>query len=61
MDISRVKKNLGKKVIYKDTEYLLSGCIIRTNENGFFYQAELQDLTASHSVLICELNELSEK
>ncbi len=60
MDISKVKMNLGRKVIYKNAEYLFSGCIMRVDENGFYYQAELQDLSATHSVRICKLNQISE-
>lgn len=61
MDISQVKKNLGRKVVYNGTEYLLSGCIIRPDEqNGFYYQAELQDLKANSSVIICALSEVKE-
>lgn len=61
MDISQVKKNLGRKVVYNGTEYLFSGCIIRPDEqNGFYYQAELQDLKANNSVIICALPEVKE-
>lgn len=62
MDISQVKKNLGRKVIYNETEYLFSGCIIRPDEqHGFYYQAELQDLKANSSVIICRLPEIKEE
>lgn len=60
MNISQVKKNLGEKVLYKGKEYLLSGCIIRTNGQTFYYQAEIQDLTAIHSVIICKLDDIVE-
>ncbi len=60
MDISRVKINLGKKVIYNGVEYLLSACIIRSNEIGYFYQTELKDLAANSSVVICCLDDVSE-
>ena len=60
MDISRVKANLGRNVIYNGVEYMLSGCIIRINEHGFYYQAEVQDLTAYHSIVICKLEDLTE-
>lgn len=36
MDISRVKINLGRKVLYNGIEYVLSACIIRLNEQGKF-------------------------
>lgn len=49
MDISEVKKNLNKLVKYKDVKnnidgiYKLTGCILRKNAKGYFYQAELID------------------
>lgn len=61
MDISQVKKNLGRMVVYNGTEYLFSGCIIRPNEHGFYYQAELQDLKANSSVVICRLPDVKEE
>lgn len=63
MDISRVKLNLGRNVIYNGTQYKLTGCIIRVNRNGagmYYYQAEIQDLKAPWSVAICRLQELTE-
>lgn len=60
MDISKVKRNLGRKILYNDTEYVLSACIIRISEEGFFYQAEIQDITALRSVVICRLEDLKE-
>lgn len=66
MDISRVKYNLGQTVRlvlprhYVDGEYLLSGCILRKNENGeFFYQAELTDVN-SRAVIIAKLENIFE-
>ena len=62
MDISQVKRCLGKKVIYQNTENLLTACTIRQDENtNFFYQAELQDLSAVHSVVICKLDEIEQE
>ena len=46
MDIEKVKKNLNKMVEYKgiaDT-YKLNACILRKNNEGFYYQAELLDV-----------------
>lgn len=66
MDISRVKYNLGQTVRlvlprhYVDGEYLLSGCILRKNENGeFFYQAELTEAKTG-SVIIAKLENIFE-
>ena len=61
MNISRVKRNLNKKGVYRGTDYLLTGCIIRQNQKGeFFYQAELSDLSAKSSVVISSLDEIEE-
>lgn len=66
MDISRVKYNLGKAVrlklpkCYIDSEYILTGCIIRKKTSGeYFYQAELTD-KISGSVLITSLGDIYE-
>lgn len=66
MDISRVKYNLGRSVRfvlprhYVDGEYLLSGCILRKNENeDFFYQAELTEAKTG-SVIIAKLENIFE-
>lgn len=62
MKIEEVKKNLNKKVKYKDSAgaYKLTACILRKNENGFFYQAELLDLKSGRSALICRLEDIQE-
>lgn len=61
MELSRVKINLGRNVIYKNAKYKLTGCMIRANKHGkFYYQAEIQDLKAPWSVAICKLQDLSE-
>ena len=65
MDISEVKQNLNQTLIYHDSDfadkkYKLTGCIIRKNKkNKFFYQAEIQDLKAKHSITICSLDRIS--
>lgn len=66
MDISRVKYNLGQRVRlvlprhYVDGEYLLTGCILRRNEDGgFFYQAELSEADTG-SVIIAGLEDIFE-
>lgn len=64
MDIKQVKCNLNKTVLYLDINnikpYILTGCIIRKNDNGFYYQAEIKDLK-SNSLLICDLSRIKEK
>lgn len=58
MKIEEVKRNLDKSVRYKDSTYKLTGCILRKNEKGFFYQAELLDVRCGRSVVICNLEEV---
>ena len=65
MDITEVKKNLNKKVTYINDnaginkEYLLTACIIRKNEKGFYYQVELQEEKAS-CIMIAKLEDIKE-
>lgn len=65
MDISEVKQNLNQVVIYHNPDfgnkkYKLTGCIIRKDKkNNFFYQAEIQDLKAKHSLTFCSLDKIS--
>lgn len=62
MKLEEVKFHLGKEVSLitrsGETAYLLTGCTLRKNEKGFFYQAELQDLKNNKSVLICRLEDV---
>lgn len=55
-----VKRYLNKTVVAPDgVKYKLTGATIRLNEMGeHWYQAELQDLTALHSVRICRLTDI---
>ena len=58
MTLEEVKRNMNKAVKYKGSaRYELSACILRKNENGFFYQAELKD-TRANSVIICKLEDV---
>lgn len=65
MDISEVKQNLNQKVIYHNRDYgdremILTACTLRKDrKNRFFYQAEIQDLKAKHSITICSLDRIS--
>lgn len=49
MELEQVKKNINKLVKYKDSKnnidglYKLTACILRKNDKGYFYQAELID------------------
>lgn len=58
MKIEEVKRNLDKPVMHKDSTYKLTACILRKNEKGFFYQAELLDTKCGRSVVICSLEEV---
>ena len=57
-----IKPNLGRVVLHipSGAKYRLTGGIIRRDENSgdCWYQAELQDLTALRSVMICKLEDL---
>ena len=57
MRIEDVKKNLNKEVLYGkgNGSYKLTACVIRKNEDGFLYQAELLDERCGNSVIICKL------
>lgn len=61
MNISEVKRSLGRRVKYNGSEYLFTGCILRKSENGLYYQSELQDLKANRSIIICRLTEIEIK
>lgn len=63
MKIEDVKKNLNKAVTYKDNSntYILTGCIIRKNQKGYYYQAEILDTVHGNSVIICSLDDVTER
>lgn len=59
MNISEVKRNLERTVLYNGAEYILTGCIIRRSITGkFYYQAEIKDLNANSALLYCRLDDL---
>ena len=60
MKIEEIKRNLNRMVVYrgKPNIYKLTACIIRRNENGFFYQVELLDVKAN-SVIYCEMEDVT--
>lgn len=61
MNISEVKRNLERTVLYNRAEYILTGCIIRRGITGkFYYQAEIKDLNANSALLYCRLEDLEE-
>lgn len=57
MEMADVKRNLNKPVQYGGNRYLLTGCILRRGEDGFYYQAELYEQQA-RAVLICKLGDV---
>lgn len=60
MTPKQVKDALNKTVGLKGGgTYRFTGATIRKSVSGkIFYQAELQDLTARHSVRICKLEDI---
>lgn len=61
MDISRVKMNLGQIVLFYGAKYRLVACSLRRSKDGSFrYEAELRDLNAQNSSVICPLNLIEE-
>jgi hypothetical protein len=61
MNISQVKRSLGRKVLYNCSQYILKACIIRKDVMGkFYYQAEIKDLNADSALLYCRLEDLEE-
>lgn len=67
MDISRVKFNLNEQVEYTSesrglikTRYILTGCVLRKNANGYYYDAELQDIRQPKNILIAKLEDVDE-
>ena len=61
-----IKRNLNKPVIFRESryghehKYILTGATIRLGEDGFFYQAELTDVTFDRSIVICRLEDIEE-
>lgn len=61
MDISRVKMNLGQIVLFCGAKYRFVACSLRRSKDGSFrYEAELRDLNAQNSSVICPLNLIEE-
>ena len=59
MELKEVKRNLNKIVLYNDKQYQLTGCTLRLNDKGYFYQAELKDMKCN-SLIICRLDDIGE-
>ena len=62
MKIEEVKRNLNKIVSFREGEYKLTGCILRkSDDRGYFYQAELFDIKNGNSIVIATLEEINAK
>lgn len=61
MTIDEAKKNLNKMVNYNGTTdiYKLTACILRRNERGYFYRAEILDINHGSTVLYVGLPDIS--
>lgn len=59
MEPKEIRRNLNRLVQTPDgIRYKFTGATIRLNEAGeYWYQAELQDMTAERSVRICRLSD----
>lgn len=58
MEVKEIIPNLNKKIIYDNTEYVLTGSIIRKDKQGkFFYQAEILDKN-KNSLCIVRLEDI---
>lgn len=66
MTPAEIKHSLNKPVTFKEArygnkhKYILTGATIRLGEEGFYYQAELTDVTFNRSIVICRLEEIEE-
>nr|DAD71752.1 MAG TPA: hypothetical protein [Siphoviridae sp. cto6l14] len=60
MELSEVKKNLNREVLYGNNRYLLTGVILRLDKKTrkFYYTAELFDLYSKRSLLYCALEKI---
>lgn len=66
MNEREIKRNLNKRVKFtnrrlfvENADYILVGATIRRNDEGFFYQAILQDVNNGNSVVVCKLEEIA--
>ena len=65
MKPDEIRNNLNRYVRYTsaklgiDGVYRLTGAIIRRNEKGCYYQAELQELNDKKAIIICSLKDIT--
>ena len=57
MELNEVKKNLNDPVNYNGKRYTLRACIIRKNNSGYYYEAEILD-KCGNSIIVCGLDEI---
>lgn len=62
MKAKEAKSYLNQRVHYKsrnvNADYMFTACTIRKVGDGFIYQAELQDLNNSRSIVIAKLDDV---
>lgn len=60
MELSDVKKFMASKihVSYGSIPYIIIGCTLRIRNGQWYYQVELQDIKAPHSVVIADMSKV---
>lgn len=64
MNATEIKKHLNKPVIFRnkkagiDSVYMFTGAIFRKGSDGYFYQAELQEMNGRRTIVICSLEDI---
>ena len=56
--LNRPVRFTNPKIYIENAEYILSGAVFRLGERGYYYQAELTDLTTKNSVMYCSLDDI---
>jgi len=58
MKAEEIKLNLNKQVSFRGSTYILSGAILRKNDKGYYYRAELTDCKQNNSIVIARLEDV---
>lgn len=61
MNAKEIRACINRQVLHKPSgnRYRLTACVYRQDKRGkAVYQAELQDLSALHSIRICKLEDI---
>lgn len=56
--LNRPVRFTNPKIYLTDAKYILSGAVFRLGEHGYYYQAELTDITMKNSVMYVSLDEI---